>query len=63
MKVKAKKTTAKELPKTFRGARGMRGLGMKSNARAPLTEKSALDGFDATREFLTSTRRLPAKIA
>jgi hypothetical protein len=45
------KKTAKGLPKMFRGARVMRGLGMKSDELDTLTEKSALDGFDATREM------------
>jgi hypothetical protein len=55
MKAKAKttaeQTTARELPKTFQGARVMRGLGMKSNELDALTEKRALEGFDATREM------------
>lgn len=49
--MKAKKTTkktAKALPKTFQGAKVVRGLGMKSDELDTFTEEKALDGFNAT---------------
>ena len=41
----------KKLPKTFRGAEVVRGLGMKSDALDDFVENKAMDGFDATREM------------
>ena len=41
----------KSLPKTFRGAEVVRGLGMKSDELDTFTEKKAMDGFDAKREM------------
>lgn len=40
----------KKLPKKFRGAAVVRGLGMKSEALDDLIEKKSLDQFDATKE-------------
>ena len=42
---------SKALPKKFRGADVVRGLGMKSEDLDLFTEKKALDVFDATREM------------
>ena len=41
----------KKLPKTFRGAEVVRGLGMKSDALDDFVEKKAMDEFNATREM------------
>ncbi len=46
----AKKET-KELPKKFRGADVVRGVGMKSDDLDVFAERKAMDGFDATREM------------
>jgi hypothetical protein len=43
--------TMKKLPKTFRGAEVVRGLGMKSELLDDLVEKNALDLFEAKREM------------
>jgi hypothetical protein len=39
-----------KLPKKFRGATVVRGLGMKADKYDDLVEKKALDAFDATRD-------------
>ena len=44
-------TKKKALPKTFRGAKVVRGLGMKSDELDTLIEEKAMDSFDATREM------------
>ena len=55
MKAKAKKDTkaktkeTKPLPKTWRGAEVVRGLGMKSDELDTFLEKKAMDGFDSKR--------------
>lgn len=41
----------KKLPKTFRGAEVVRGLGMKSDDLDDFVEKKAMDWFNATREM------------
>lgn len=48
---KMQEKKAKPLPKTFRGADVVRGLGMKSEDLDLFTERKALDVFDATREM------------
>jgi hypothetical protein len=40
-----------KLPKMFRGAAVVRGLGMNSDKLDNFIDKKALDGFDATREM------------
>jgi hypothetical protein len=40
----------KQLPKKFRGAAVVRGLGMKGDKLDALVERKALDCFDATRD-------------
>lgn len=50
-KMKASEKKMKPLPKTFRGADVMRGVGMNADAFDLFLEKKALDSFDATREM------------
>lgn len=54
-KAKAKKATKTKamqpLPKTWRGAKVLRGDGMKSDDLDTFLEKKAMDGFDAKREM------------
>lgn len=50
MKKKAVKKVVKPLPKKFRGADVVRGLGMKLEAFDDLVDKKALDVFDATKD-------------
>jgi len=45
------KATPKQLPKKFRGAEVVRGVGMKSDDLDLFAERKAMDGFDATREM------------
>jgi hypothetical protein len=50
VKAKAQKEAKmKALPKTYRGAKVVRGSGMKSDDLDTFLEKKALDGFDAKR--------------
>lgn len=50
MTKKPPKAAVKPLPKKFRGADVVRGLGMKSEALDELVDRKALDVFDATRD-------------